>query len=132
MLNVEFEGAGDIGFEVLESVVIGDGGAGAWCKAYGEVCHGEQCKDHDEVCPVLLWRDKEVYGVDEQLEQSVAYRDDYMWHLPLAYEQVEDEFVVWGEDVFAGKEALGGGESCVEEAYHKEYHHSGVSLGEYH
>lgn len=106
--------------------------AAARGEAYGEVCHCEQCEYYDEVCQVLLWRDEEVYGVDEQLQQGVAYRDDDVWQLPLAYKQVEDEFVVWGEDVFAGEEALGCSESGVEEAYYEEYHHGGVSFGEYH
>ena len=106
--------------------------AAARGEAYGEVCHCEQCEYYDEVCQVLLWRDEEVYGVDEQLQQGVAYRDDDVRQLPLAYKQVEDEFVVWGEDVFAGEEALGCCESGVEEAYYEEYHHGGVSFGEYH
>lgn len=106
--------------------------AAARGEAYGEVCHCEQCEYYDEVCQVLLWRDEEVYGVDEQLQQGVAYRDDDVRQLPLAYKQVEDEFVVWGEDVFAGEEALGCCESGIEEAYYEEYNHGGVSFGEYH
>lgn len=47
--------------------------AAARGEAYGEVCHCEQCEYYDEVCQVLLWRDEEVYGVDEQLQQGVAY-----------------------------------------------------------
>lgn len=55
-----------------------------------------------------------------------------MWQVPLSDEEMEGEFVVWHQDVFAGEEALHCCESGVCEAYYEEYHHCGVVGGKYH